>query len=305
MRKQTLSRRTPSLLSLALVAACGSGTSRQSADSGPAKTGSPPDANAVPPASQFAKLCEQRGTDLAAAMCPAGDAECTSGCTYFFSASQGNDSLDGKAPAPSDASGPWQSLAKLQGLKLQAGDVLCLRRGDTFRGGAQVPYGLHAPTDKPIVIRPYGPPAAARPVVSGAKVIPPSWTVSSLSPKLMQVSLAQALTRGPAYQRQGKTYTPREKIFQLFVAGQPQRLATFPNPGEGASVVKGLKLPGGHYSLIDAVPGAGQSGTTNCPPPTPSPAPPSTGPGRAFTIARSAGSCMPSTSPPSSRARAP
>jgi hypothetical protein len=225
---------------------------------GPVDTSGAPDANAVPPPSQFAKLCEQRKNDLAAAMCPAGDAECTSGCTYFFSASQGSDSLDGKAPAPSGSSGPWPSLARIQSLKLQAGDVLCVRRGDTFRGGAQLPYGLHAPADRPIVIRPYGPPTAPGPVVSGAKPIPPSWTASSLSPKLMQVSLASTLTRGPAYQRQGTTYTPREKIFQLLVAGRPQRLATFPNPGEGPSVAKGLKLPAGHYSLIDAVPGAGQ-----------------------------------------------
>jgi hypothetical protein len=215
--------------------------------------GGPPDANATPPPSQFAQLCAQRKSDLAAAMCPAGDADCASGCTYFFSASRGNDSADGKTAATA-----WQSLAKLQGLTLRAGDALCLRRGDTFRGGGQVPNGVHAPAANPIVIRPFGPADAAPPVVSGAKVVPAGWQASSLSPKIMQVSLAGVLTNGPTYARGGKTYNPREKVYQLFVAGQPQRLATFPNPGEGDSVAKGLSLPAGHYSLIDSIPASKQ-----------------------------------------------
>jgi hypothetical protein len=260
MRSATSSWRKNSLLFFAFAAACGSSSSKQVGDGGtpPGDTGRPPDANAVPPVSQLARLCAQRQSDLATAMCPAGDAECASGCTYFFSASTGSDSLDGKAAAPSGSSGPWQSLSKIQGLKLQAGDVLCLRRGDTFRGGAQVPYGVHAGASNPIVIRGYGPASAGRPVVSGSKVLPAAWTSSSLSPKIMQVNLAGTLARGAAYQRQGKSYTPRERIYQLFAAGQPQRLATFPNPGEGPSVVKGLALPGGHYSLIDSVPSSTQ-----------------------------------------------
>jgi len=227
-------------------------------NSPPAEAGTLPDLGTAPPPDKLAKLCGQRQAELATALCPAGDAECASGCTYFFSSSLGSDSLDGKAPAPSGASGPWKSLSKLQGLALQAGDAVCFRRGDTFRGSAQLPYGLRAPASKPIVLRPYGPPAAPRPVLSGAKTIPTAWTPVPSSPKLMQIDLTSTLARGPAYQRQGKSYTPREKIYQLFATGEPQRLATFPNPGEGASIAKGLKLPAGHYSLIDAVPGGGR-----------------------------------------------
>ena len=250
------------LLVLPLAAACGSNSNQQVGDGGPSApdthpapgdTGRPPDANAVPPAAQFAQLCAQRQRDLQTAVCPASDADCSSGCTYFFSASQGSDSADGKT-----ASSAWQSLAKIQNLKPQAGDVLCLRRGDTFRGGAQLPYGVHAPAANPIVIRPYGDSGAAMPVVSGSKTIPATWKVASPSPKLMQVSLAGVLANGPTYQHGGKTYNPREKIYQLFANNQPQRLATFPNPGEGDSVAKGLNLPAGHYSLIDSVPSANQ-----------------------------------------------
>ena len=260
MRDPTSSWRKRGFLVLVFAAACGGSSSKHVGDGGtsPGDTGQPPDANAIPPASQFAQLCAQRKSDLATAMCPAGDAECAAGCTYFFSAATGSDSLDGKAAAPSGGSGPWQSLSKIQDLTLQAGDVLCLRRGDTFRGGAQVPYGVHAAASNPIVIRGYGPAGAAKPVVSGSKVIPASWTVSSLSPKIMQVSLAGTLARGPTYQHGGKSYTQRERVYQLFAAGQPQRLATFPNPGEGPSVVQGLNLPGGHYSLIDSVPSSTQ-----------------------------------------------
>ena len=127
-----------------------------------------------------------------------------------------------------------------------------------FRGGAATPWGVQAPAQSPIVIRPYGPSNAAKPVISGAKVIPAAWSVSSLSSKIMQVSLARMLALGPTFERQGKTYTQRERIYQLFAAGQPQRLASFPNPGEGPSVAKDLDLPAGHYSLIDAVPGTRQ-----------------------------------------------
>lgn len=218
---------------------------RATPDTPPGVDAATPDAPVVPPPAQ---LCAQRRQELATAVCPAGDPECTTGCTYFFSA-QGSDGADGKTPATA-----WQSLAKLAKLKLTAGDTLCLRRGDTFRGGGQLPYGVHAPATNPIVIRGYGAVTAPRPVVSGAKVIPARWQASSLAPQIMQVDLAGTLTVGAAYQRGGKSYTPREKIFQLFVAGAPQRLATFPNPGEGDSVAKGLALPGGHYSLIDAAP---------------------------------------------------
>jgi hypothetical protein len=203
------------------------------------------DATPIPP---LAQLCAQRKQELATTVCPGGDADCTAGCTYFISA-QGSDGADGKTAATA-----WQSLAKLQNLKLASGNTVCLRRGDTFRGGVQLDFGLHAPASNPIVFRGYGPTTAARPIVSGAKVIPAQWKTATLAPQLMQVSLAGTLTVGAAYQRGGKSYTPREKIFQLFVAGQPQRLATFPNPGEGDSVVKGLALTGGHYSLIDSVP---------------------------------------------------
>jgi hypothetical protein len=266
MRNPACSWRKPGLFLLTVIllaAACGSSASKPSRDGGPppgdvaapppGDTGAPPDAKAVPPVSQFAKLCGERKRDLATAMCPAGGDECAAGCTYFLSASQGSDSADGRS-----ASSPWQSLAKLAKLQYQPGDTVCLRRGDTFRGSVQLPYGVHAPAANPVVIRPYGPPGADRPVISGARVIATTWTVSSLSPEILQVSLAGVLGRGPTYQSKSKSYTQRERIYQLFAAGQPQRLATFPNPGEGPSVAKGLDLPGGHYSLIEAAPSSTQ-----------------------------------------------
>jgi hypothetical protein len=218
-------------------------------DAAPAVDGAAPDTTVVPPPAQ---LCAQRKQELATAVCPGNDADCAIGCTYFISA-QGSDGADGKTAATA-----WQSLAKLQNLKLASGNTVCLRRGDTFRGGVQLAYGLHASASTPIVFRGYGPATAARPIVSGSKLIPAGWKASALAPQIMQVSLAGTLTVGAAYQRGGKSYTPREKLFQLFVGGQPQRLATFPNPGEGDSVVKGLALPGGHYSLIDSAPAGNQ-----------------------------------------------
>jgi hypothetical protein len=236
---------------------CGSSESATPASAG--GTGFTPDASVDGRVEQYANLCAKRRTELASGLCPGGDADCASGCSYFFSSALGDDGLDGKTAAVGAAGvGPWKSLAKIESLNLKPGDVLCLHKGDTFRQTVQLASAIHAPSNNPVVIRSYGAADAAKPIISGSRLLPSAWKPSTISPKIMQLDVAGTLWRGAAFQRQGKSYTPHERVYQLFVDGQPQRLARFPNEGQGESTILGLALQAGNYSLIDAAPSASQ-----------------------------------------------
>lgn len=50
-----------------------------------------------------------------------------SGTTYYVSSSTGSDSNNGTS-----SSTPWQTIAKLNSITFQAGDIICLKAGDTW-----------------------------------------------------------------------------------------------------------------------------------------------------------------------------
>ena len=84
------------------------------------------------------------------------------GQTTYYVASNGNDSNDGRS-----AAGPFQNLAKINSLSLQAGDMVLFRRGDTFRGTLQLSQS--GASNSPIVIDAYG--SGNKPILSGAAAV--------------------------------------------------------------------------------------------------------------------------------------
>ena len=71
------------------------------------------------------------------------------GNTYYVSC-DGNDDNDGLSPSTS-----WKSLAKVSSAKLNKGDGVLFRRGDTFRGcitaKSSVTYGAYGEGEKPVL----------------------------------------------------------------------------------------------------------------------------------------------------------
>ena len=197
-------------------------------------------------------MCGSRADELKSALCPDGTSTlCDAGCSYYF-ASNGSDTADGKAGAAAGGSGPWLSLTKLDGVTLHEGDRICFRRGDTFRGSFLATEATHF-TD-PVIFQSYGDPSLPRPILNGARLLPRTWTPSAQSASIQQLDVSGALWQGAPYTRGGKSYTPHDRVFQLFVDGKLQPIARFPNIGAGDSTVRGVALPAGNYSLIDAAP---------------------------------------------------
>ncbi|WP_227686916.1 right-handed parallel beta-helix repeat-containing protein [Spirosoma arboris] len=98
------------------------------------------------------------------------------GQTTYYVASNGSDANNGKS-----ATSPFQNLAKINSLPLQAGDVVLFRRGDTFRGTLQLTESGSA--SSPIVIDAYG--SGNKPILSGAIPIT-NWT--SIGTNIWQAS---------------------------------------------------------------------------------------------------------------------
>jgi hypothetical protein len=199
----------------------------------------------------YAGLCPRRQQALQQALCPAGQTTtCDPGCTHYLAAN-GNDSADGKAGILTGASGPWQSIDRLNRATLQTDDVVCFRRGDVFRGEIQTPYGLHSDPYAPLTFESYGDQTQPQPVISGAKLLPKTWAVATGS--IYQIDLSNTLWAGTPYTRNGQSYTPHDRVHQLFADGKMQTLARFPNLGAGDSTVLGVDTAAGNYSMIDAV----------------------------------------------------
>jgi hypothetical protein len=117
---------------------------------------------------------------------------------YYFS-NAGKDSNKGTS-----AKAPWQNIAKLDRIKLQPGDSILLKRGDTFPGTIQVKTS--GTNNRPIVISAYG--AGAPPVLTGALKIK-GWKQQS------GVFAAQS----------------SRKVSDLYVDDVRQTLARYPNRG--------------------------------------------------------------------------
>lgn len=216
----------------------------------------PPDGSVDDVLAPYAGLCQKRSDELAAALCPTGaTTSCDPGCTYYLAAN-GSDSADGKAGTASGSSGPWKTLDKLSGTPLKDGDRICFHRGDTFRGSYTAPRPMHF--TNPVIFQSYGDLSLPRPILSGAKVLPGTWSPTAQSASIQQLDVSGTLFTGTPYTRNGKSYTPHDRIFQLFANGKQQPIARFPNIGAGDSTVRGVAgFAAGNYSIIDA-----QSSTT-------------------------------------------
>ncbi|MEZ0542966.1 PA14 domain-containing protein [Fibrella arboris] len=88
------------------------------------------------------------------------------GQTTYYVASSGNDSNTGRS-----ADSPFQTLAKINTLTLQAGDQILLKRNDTFRGTLQIQQS--GTSAQPIVIDAYG--SGNKPLISGSLPVT-NWT---------------------------------------------------------------------------------------------------------------------------------
>lgn len=98
--------------------------------------------------------------------------------TTYYVASTGNDANDGQSVQT-----PFQSLAKVNTLSLQPGDVVLFRRGDTFAGSLKIRQSGSA--NKVIQFDVYG--TGAKPLLTGSVVVT-NWT--SLGNNRWQASCA-------------------------------------------------------------------------------------------------------------------
>lgn len=232
------------VLAVVWLSACGDSGKSSIADSGA------PAGNIDEVLAPYAGLCKTRANELTAALCPGGGTNCDPSCTYYLAA-DGSDQADGHSPTT-----PWQTLARLSDAKLTDGQSVCFRRGDTFRGSVQLAYGQHFTT--PVAFQSYGDANLPRPILSGAKVLPKTWAPTTAAPSIYQLDVSHTLRFGKPFTRNGKSYTPHDRVFQLFANGKHQPIARFPNIGAGDSVVRGVDLPAGNYSVIDAIPSTGR-----------------------------------------------
>jgi len=86
--------------------------------------------------------------------------------TNYYVAANGNDNDNGTS-----VSTPFQTIAKINSLTLQAGDQILFRRGDTFRG--QLNITQSGTPGNPIIIDAYG--TGDAPVISGSALVT-GWT---------------------------------------------------------------------------------------------------------------------------------
>ncbi|AUD01461.1 PA14 domain-containing protein [Spirosoma pollinicola] len=79
--------------------------------------------------------------------------------TTYYVANSGNDANNGRSEGS-----PFQTLAKINSLSLQAGDVVLFRRGDTFRGNLQIRQS--GASGRPIIIDAFG--SGNKPILAGS-----------------------------------------------------------------------------------------------------------------------------------------
>jgi hypothetical protein len=95
--------------------------------------------------------------------------------TYYVDATNGNDSWSGLAGSfVSGTTGPWKTLAKVQGSSFAAGDQILLKRGERWRESLNFPSSGSA--GNPIVIGDYG--TGALPIIDGSEIVT-GWTLHS------------------------------------------------------------------------------------------------------------------------------
>jgi len=85
------------------------------------------------------------------------------------------DSINGSDSNPGTLAEPWQTIAKVNATTLQPGQSVGFKSGDTWR--EQLNVTSSGAAGKPITFAAYG--GGARPIISGANVLSPSWTATS------------------------------------------------------------------------------------------------------------------------------
>lgn len=141
---------------------------------------------------------------------------------YYISSTDGDDRFDGRSGGGVDGSGPFETLKRLELLRLKDGDRILLKCGDRFSGDAKLRFSM-AWNDL-VKIEGYGPcDSERRPVIDGRRKFSSSGTSSVI--------------------RQ-KTSSPIELVF---VDGEPLPTARFPKAGY-------LIVPDGFSPKLESVP---------------------------------------------------
>jgi len=122
------------------------------------------------------------------------------GAIYYVDATNGNDSNDGLSPGTA-----WKTIAKVNSQTLSPGDSVLFKRGEVWREQLTVPSSGNA--GAPITFGAYG--TGEKPEINGADVIT-GWSVYSGNIYVANVS---------------------SEVTQLFVDGEKQTLARWPNSG--------------------------------------------------------------------------
>ena len=124
--------------------------------------------------------------------------------TYYVSASMGSDSYNGQSTTVSGSNGPWRTLAAISSRSFKAGDVILLRRGDSWTETLTV-------SSSGISIGAYG--SGNDPVINGANVIT-GWSLYNSSRNIWVASVSGT-----------------GNVNQVFVDGTRQTIARWPNTG--------------------------------------------------------------------------
>ena len=124
--------------------------------------------------------------------------------TYYVSSSMGSDSYNGQSSAVSGTNGPWRTLAAISNRSFRPGDIILLRRGDTWSETLTV-------STSGITIGAYG--SGSDPVINGANVIT-GWSLYNSSRNIWVASVSAT-----------------GNVNQVFVDGERQTIARWPNSG--------------------------------------------------------------------------
>jgi parallel beta-helix repeat protein len=174
--------------------------------------------------------------------------------TYHVDSTNGNDSNDGASPSTA-----WKSIAKVNAWKFAPGDVILLRRGDTWR--EMLSLSTSGAQGTPIVIDSYG--AGAPPVISGADLVSASsWSAcGNCSSHIWQaavsvqpsVAIFDGVKGNKKPSREGLN-GPRDWFWEsgsLFVFSDNNPAASYSNPGvETGARPSGVDLTGISYVTI-------------------------------------------------------
>jgi hypothetical protein len=158
------------------------------------------------------------------------------GCYRYFAAGGTGDGTSAATPAGDAIAAINAICASETARAAAAGQRLCLRRGDEFRGdpGPMSHALLDLAWCAGITIEDYGDQHLPRPRILGSRPVTGVWVATDADDRIYRVDLSADLAPGTTWtDDSGDSHTDEERVDQVFLDGAKLLLARHPNFGEG------------------------------------------------------------------------